>query len=567
MKSTLPLLCLTLISTFLVNACGGGEDLQFDPSFSVDETVYETLTPPPPHSLSNEFSLPPEDWKFQEIEGAPMDESEIRDYINASKDLTASQADKTKFSAWSVQPLLSLINTAYLLTKDPYYLGEFDYFYHYFLSVRMDLQNRVSYDGSIKAQWERQDGYNIFNVSPYKDYTGVDVEGLMEERKWQSLYFSDINYSGLFLEQMLRFAQIVKEYGLIEYEETAESIIQESVRVIESHESEWISLSDEEGYYIFPKGCPFFIDGVEMPINEAAIFGTALVRLYSLTGDEEWIHRAKSMWTHWRTSFALDQFGYIIYPYVMGTWRKGWNAEDSPSVNSPYSPAVPAPETFHKAALTLQFMIQLEREFPGLLKRYLLEFKKLVLASQEIGGSPIAEFPDLMGFNWPLDSIHTMPPFFNEGWIALMHDDGKFQESAKRDAEVQSGRSLAGLVYGRLLGNGGDETSIVSTTATIHPRLFEDEAGDCTLLESKPSATKVVFVNSSPKHNTLFLYVDKSLKRRIRLNLDAKNGVFEGIMFVPADRCVVLSWLPETEFSYPQTESENQITLTHFTAE
>jgi hypothetical protein len=172
-----------------------------------------------------------------------------------------------------------------------------------------------------------------------------------------------------------------------------------------------------------------------------------------------------------------------------------------------------------------------------------------------------------MGFNWPLDSIHTMPPFFNEGWIALMHDDGKFQESAKRDAEVQSGRSLAGLVYGRLLGNGGDETSIVSTTATIHPRLFEDEAGDCTLLESKPSATKVVFVNSSPKHNTLFLYVDKSLKRRIRLNLDAKNGVFEGIMFVPADRCVVLSWLPETEFSYPQTESENQITLTHFTAE
>lgn len=128
---------------------------------------------------------------------------------------------------------------------------------------------------------------------------------------------------------MLRFAQIVKENDLTEYMDTADSIIEESIKIIESHEEQWINVSSTEGYYIFPKDSPFYLDGVEIPINEAAIFGSALVRLYSLTKQNVWINRALKMWNRWRNSFALDEFGYITYPYVTGDWRNGWTELDA----------------------------------------------------------------------------------------------------------------------------------------------------------------------------------------------------------------------------------------------
>lgn len=546
----------------MLNACGD-LNLQFDPSLNVDDSVYETLIPPDYDQISSvEFSMPPEDWRHRENVGV-INEQAIQDDIRQSKDLISSQPNKTKFSAWAVQPLLSMINTAYLTTTDPSYLDQFVEFFEYFISVRMDKQGRINYDGSVRPQWERQDEYNILNISPYKAYSGIDPEVLKKERGWHSLYFSDVNYSGLFIEQMLRFAQIVREYHLTEYWEIAEQIVNESMAVVQSHENEWVRISHDEGYYIFPKGCPFFVDGVEMPINEAAIFGTALVRLYLLTGDEKWLNRALSMWRHWRRSFALDKFGYITYPYVMGDWRNGWSEADSVSVNSPSAPATVTPETFHKAALTLQFIIFLERAVPGSLRDYLIEFKKLILASREIGGSPIAEYPAVLGFQWPLNTFHALPPFYNEGWIALMHNDELFQASVQR----YLWQSPANLIYSKLMGTVQNDEQVSTKTTTIYPDLMDEESAECTILEGKSYSTQLQFFQVSPKHNTLYLYVDKSLAKRIRLDIDYKSGNFKAIMFVPSNRCIVLSWLPEDEFAYPLTQLENQVVLTQVTME
>lgn len=302
-----------------------------------------------------------------------------------------------------------------------------------------------------------------------------------------------------------------------------------------------------------------------MPINEAAIFGSSLVRLYFLTGTEKWLTRARAMWKHWKRSFALDPFGYITYPYAVGDIRNGWRSTDSISINSPEAPPVPAPETFHKAALTLQFMILLERASPGLLRNYLLEFRKLIIAAKGIGGTPIAEFPDVFGFNWPLNTFHAIPPFYNEGWIALMHDNEDFHASIHRYAKAREWSLLPGEAYSKLMRSNKSDVSLSTISAVIHPDLIEDATEDCAILEEKSSITELRFFNTSPKHNTLYLYVDKSSERRIRLDVDAVNGGFKAIMFVPAHRCIFLSWSPETNFSYPQTEDENQVFLTHVT--
>ncbi len=553
----------SLIVVIMICGCSKGVQLEYNPALTFDQDVYQRSEPPESEEIiSDRLVMPPVDWKNNHS-ATLVDEEGIQEQIEGVVYVTETQAGKTKFSGWSVYPVLSVINTAYLVTGSSSYLERFVELFQYFLSVRMDKQGRVSFAGDIKAQWERQDNYNIFSVSPYKDYSAVDQDTLMNERGWYSLYFSDVNYSGLFVDQMLRFVQIVKENNLDQYMDVAEQMILESVKVIESHKADWVPISSDEGYYIFPKGCPFFLDGVEMPINEAAIFGSALVRLYLITNNDKWLDRAKAMWTHWKKAFALDEYGYITYPYVLGDWYEGWTEQDTVSVNSPSAPPNTQHETFHKAALTINFMILLERALPGSTFDYLVEFKKLILAAQSMGGTVISQYPSMLGFGWPLNTFHALPPYYAEGWVALMHDNEFFQEGIHRYWWVQQRNNeiRTNLNYGKLLGAGPQ--TIETNNATIYPDLFEDEVGDCQIFELRSSVAKMTFAHSTPKHRTLYLYVNKSLSERVRLDINVDEGTFSSIIYVPAERCILLSWLPEDEHGYPLTEEENVLQLMH----
>jgi len=106
-----------------------------------------------------------------------------------------------------------------------------------------------------------------------------------------------------------------------------------------------------------------------------------------------------------------------------------------------------------------------------------------------------------------------------------------------------------------------------SKTETIKPDFMEDINNECHIQEERSYVTQLRFNHLTPKHNTLYLQVNKSLEEVIRLKINKTAGYFEGRMFVPKNACIVLSWLPITNASHPLTDIENVIRLNHISVD
>lgn len=154
-----------------------------------------------------------------------------------------------RLSAWRVHPLLSVTLDVHIATGDDRWLGEVVSLYRSIITYRGDKQGLPDYSGYLRPQWHRLDRYNIFAVSPYQSYAETDRASVMQRRGWESLRFSDINYSGLILEPMLRFAATVHKSP--RYEKLAQEIVTEARLTIDSHDREW-----RDSYYAFPYGSP-----------------------------------------------------------------------------------------------------------------------------------------------------------------------------------------------------------------------------------------------------------------------------------------------------------------------
>jgi hypothetical protein len=540
--------------------------LKEDLSIEASSKNFVRLDPPSYDSIeTSEYKTPSFDYL---IVNKRVDQDSLSDIfasVNSEAEryvhYTRTQKCKTKITAWQLSPLISSLNTAYLLTGNKDYLRQVSYFYRYYIGIRMDNQNRIDFQGKLLPQWERLDRYNIFTVSPYKDYSSYPIDELMIERGWQTTYFSDVNYSGLILEQFLRFAQIVISNDISEFKDTAISIINESKRTIDSHEHEYVNVSDGGGYYIFPKNSPFYLDGVEIPVNEAAPFGSALLRLGVLSGDKKYSERALQMWNHWQKSFARDKYGYIIYPYVTGKWRDGWSSDDSPSINTPESPSVTGPEVFHKAGLTIHFMVLIDSFFGNeITSSYLNEFKKaMIAASATKNKSVISKFPNYLGFWYPKDSVHEHTPYY-DGWVEILSDDSDFLNDIVRDwrlGKVQNAYVLLAMLYADSITFPDSK----SETIKIQPDLLSERSNNCDIKLTHEASGQIIFKHTSPKHNKLFLYVNKNKNQKIRLKLNKKENYFEGNMYIPADQCINLSWDPIDKYAYPASTAENWLEI------
>lgn len=482
----------------------------------------------------------------------------------------SDKLENTLFSGWDANPLLKSLCYSYLITNEKKYLEDLVFFYKDFVSYRGDFIKTKNYEGIIKPQWNRLSNFNIFHVSPYFDYSSQSTAEVMKKRNWVSLYFSDVNYDGLFLEPLLYFLKIIKEKKLSDFDHIFKEIIERSIETVKSHESEWVQSEKEEGYYIFPKNCPFYIDGVEMPVNEAAIFGSALVLLYELTNDPFYLKRAKHMANHW-LRYTKYENESVTYPYVIGKWNKGWKEEENISINSPFSPSNKSIETFHKAALTISFFLKLKNHYcTDEINNFLKELKKCFLISFSKNYQHISFFPEYLDFKGPKDSYNAHSPIFFDGWIELLKEDKEiwnilyllsYSEMKERGyASVQPYLSV--LVNKE---NNKENPIINKKCVSISPYLLsqdvQDSDGKCLFKAEKDSVVHIYFKHLTPKNNTLFLSQKGCEEKKIRLSIN-KKGVFEGKAYLKKSDCVNWVWNSRgDENGKPKNEEENKLDL------
>lgn len=529
---------------------------------------FEVIAPPNYNDFNemlNEFSAKAlrRDW---EVLNNPLviDEDKYIEVNGFYKDLARSQQNQTKHTGWSINPLLHMQINAFLCTGDEKYLEEFVFWARYFFYVRMDNQGRINYEGEILPQWEREPQYDIFHVSPFKKYSKDEKYKIIKERGWHSLYFSDINYSGLIIEPILRFIQVISENRIFKYKEEAEFYLKEIEKNIASHEKEWIDLSDNSGYYIFPKNCPFYLDGVEVPVNEAAIFGSALIRCFMITNETRYLHRAIKMFNRWKKFMAKDKFGYINYPYFTGLpFLSGWSEKNSPSKNTPVFKPARTHEVFHKAALTVDFLILLEQAKQGIAEEYLKEFYVLIKAGSK-RKNILSNFPASFGFSYPTDSYHTSSPTHYRGWLHLSAKDSDIIN--KMMPYLQEGNLflLEQILYFQYLTEMPMNVfKMQGEKEAVSPKFWE-ESRDCFPLWTAPEdgLLLIEFKRLTPKHNVLYLYDYFDDRRKVRLRLN-KAGKFVGKIYVEKSEIIDIRW-KKSKHGAPSSSKENKVILTFF---
>ncbi|MEA3458599.1 MAG: hypothetical protein U9R21_07980, partial [Candidatus Thermoplasmatota archaeon] len=464
------------------------------------KSVQNHLIPPDYTIISSNnkfnFSLVKKDW-LPLKNPMPVDDKAIDEMVKRINLSVSNHPRELLFAGWGVYPVLNTFLNAYLISHDEKYLRHFVRFYKYLLSVRMDKRGRMDFRGEILPQWERMNRQNIFHVSPYFKYRKEDELSIIKQRGWKNLNFSDVNQSGLFIEQALRFVQIVRNVEKASgFKEISDQILNDSLKVIDSHNSEWVDLNGS-GYYRFPRNCPFYLDGVEMPVNEVSVFAAAIVRAYMITGKLKYKTRATKIWERWKSYMSKDAFGYITYPYTTGHWYEGWKEGGSVSINTPSAKSNKSPEVVHKASLTLNFLILLEFAVQNSTLNYLRDFHFFMLAALQTGNI-LSPFPANFSFIPVQNSANAHLPFVFQGWINLVSQNSFFLQDTLSYSFISTGMNdISWITYLQYISEKNipalkDEfmNTYQEVTEVVEPSYLSDDRTEC--LWKAPMKTKVL---------------------------------------------------------------------------
>lgn len=509
-------------------------------------------------------TIVPEDRKFLE--------QNLAKYVDTMRSRAAS-AESKKLSTfymdgWTANLVLSAILDGYTITKDRRWLEDFAFFANDALNYRADVRSIPDFRGRIRPQWHRLDRFSIFSISPFKIYTPETRDAVMKERGWQNLRFSDINYDGLFLEPMLRFAKIVKDDTKLK--PISDRIVTFAKETVASHEAEWSALSADKGYYIFERGSPIYLDGFEMPLNEAAIFSSALVDLFELTSDRQYIGRAEAMLNNWLDYVTYDAAGTMWQPYVTGMWFKtGWTSANSPSINTPEIEPNRKAEIFHKASITVSFLNKfvLHSERPDV-KKYRDGFYGIFRNEINNGGNQISFFPFDLSPSFPTDTRHVVNPAQYRGFAEIEDADiwrlmylmayGDFQANPNTIFDI-----LAVAAHSPT----ENLPSLEKSTFKISPYRIGEQIGEgCLYRADSDQAVNLYFRRKSRMHSRVFLSPSPEITDR-GIRLSHKDGeLFTGRAYLRKGDCVNWRWAQngQLEYSQPPTQAENVVEMTVF---
>lgn len=490
----------------------------------------------------------------------------LDEYIGWAENSKKTKPKNNKFSGWDVKPLLDTLISAYEITKDKYYLEKTAEFIIYFLNNSAIRLNEKDFEGLVENKWYRLDRYNIFTVSPYEKYNLKDKKKIMRNRNWVNLNFSDVNYNGLFLEPMLRFAEVVKKEKISEFYAVSNEVIKFSKKNFAQHEKDWVFVS-EEGYYTFPKNSPFYLDGIEMPINEVAIYGKFIMRLYNITHDSKYLNRAEKMIQRWKPYFTNLKTVDFDYPYTVGHW---YNGEQNISINTPHLPKETGSEVLHKAALTLDFIHEYNKVSEDL--KYIVDsFKIKALETYKYDENIVSFFPRKLDNIFPEDTYHSRSVFAfgGIGFSEIISSKNNIYKMGYLNAYVNvlNGKLVSlSTIYRMLIKM--KKFSIKSKLLNISPYVNNNQSlKNCMINQKNDSIGIIKYNHMFPKNNRLFLYdVADGPNRRVRL--DIKEGAyFNGIIYIPSDKCINLKWFNKNKHSLPKHKDEENIEITLFTIE
>jgi len=127
------------------------------------------------------------------------------------------------------------------------------------------------------------------------------------------------------MDALLRVANsgILKEDMELEIRDNAE-------RMFQYYEEYY----DGRGHYHFPKGSPFWADGVQLPWNQQNVMTNVCLELWIASGDDKYLQRAKALMMAF-LSEVKNHESKVYWNYWPDGFYKGWNKDENISVNTP----------------------------------------------------------------------------------------------------------------------------------------------------------------------------------------------------------------------------------------
>ena len=201
--------------------------------------------------------------------------------------------------AWGESYVLMSLAAMFRATGDPVYLERLDLHLQDIYAARDDVRGVTDYRGASGACWRNT------HYQP-------GGEG-----------YCYVVHTGMLIYPMAEFARGVQDAGLADW--TAAdgqtfgdkaafwtTAAQESVA---AHDDQW----REDGTYVFRADAPLTYAGVDVPFNQSNTMGRALLSLYDVTGDAQYLDKATGLATRFRADITFSG-GQALWNYWGGAY-------------------------------------------------------------------------------------------------------------------------------------------------------------------------------------------------------------------------------------------------------
>lgn len=193
--------------------------------------------------------------------------------------------------AWGDSYVMSGLAAMFRATGDPYWLERLARHADAALALRDDVREVTDYRGVSTACWQNT------------HYQSADQP------------YCYVVHSGMIGHPIAEFARLVREAGLedeVAYDgvtlgKKASAYEQAAREVVAAHDDQW----NDAGYYVFRSDASFMpYAGVDLPLNQSNAMGRLLLVLHDLTGDEEYLRKAKALGARFKAQISEYLWNY-----------------------------------------------------------------------------------------------------------------------------------------------------------------------------------------------------------------------------------------------------------------
>lgn len=208
--------------------------------------------------------------------------------------------------------------------------GRLSWYINYQLEGLLALCKSLNYPKELVLQLQMAvqavlDVRNKYNGIPNSEFT---VSEGWAARKYSLDETTAINY--LVMDAMILYPLLSYAGTKMCCESTKIDILNISTILWEYYEK-WY----KNGHYWIQKGMNFYLDGVIMPWNYEAAWGTCLLQLYTLTGDIKYKKRAADLAQSFKSECIYTPRGRLIWFYWPQWFQQGWTADQNISIHTP----------------------------------------------------------------------------------------------------------------------------------------------------------------------------------------------------------------------------------------